>query len=111
MLKTYHRRNRVAYIVSFLMSNSVLTLNFTRPQKIFFAYWDEVVKMSNDEEQWRVVIKKFASRWNFPNTIGAIGGKHIALKAPHNSGTVYDNNKGIFSIIILALVDGDYKFL
>ena len=36
---------------------------------------------------------------------------HIVLKAPPNSGTVYHNNKGFYSIILLALVDADYKFL
>ena len=74
-------------------------------------YGDEVVKVPDDEEEWRVVIDKFNTRWNFPNTIGAIDGKHIALKAPPNSGTVYHNYKGFFSIILLALVDADYKFL
>jgi len=36
-----------------------------------------VVKMLNADEEWPKVIKKFASRWNFPHTIGAIDGKHI----------------------------------
>ena len=69
------------------------------------------MKMPNDEEEWRVVIDKFYTRWNFPNTIGAIDGKHIALKAPAKSGTIYHNYKGFFSIILLALMDADYKFL
>ena len=62
-------------------------------------------------EEWCEVIEKVASRWNFPYTMGAIDGKHIVLKAPHNSGTVYHNYKGFFSIILLALVDAGYKLL
>ena len=56
-------------------------------------------------------IDKFNTIWNVPNTIGAIGSKDFALKAPPNSGTVYHNYKGFFSINLLALVDADYKFL
>ena len=67
--------------------------------------------MPNDEEEWNVINQKFASRWNFPNTIGSIDGKHIALKAPANSGRVYHNYKRFFSITFLALVDAVYKFL
>jgi hypothetical protein len=91
--------------------NTISTFLIDVCHAIVSEYGDEVVKVPDDEEEWRVVIDKFNTRWNFPNTIGAIDGKHIALKAPPNSGTVYHNYKGFFSIILLALVDADYKFL
>ena len=42
---------------------------------------------------------------------GAIDGKHVACKAPPNSGSDYKNYKSFFRIILFGMVDADYKFL
>ncbi|XP_025191561.1 uncharacterized protein LOC112591838, partial [Melanaphis sacchari] len=55
--------------------------------------------------------QEFWTRWNFPNCIGAINGKHIRMKCPKNTGTLYFNYKEHFSIVLLALVDANCKFL
>ena len=38
-------------------------------------------------------------------------GKPIVVKQPKNSGSYYFNYKGTFSVVLLALVDADYKFI
>uniref|UniRef100_A0A3P9L215 DDE Tnp4 domain-containing protein n=1 Tax=Oryzias latipes TaxID=8090 RepID=A0A3P9L215_ORYLA len=63
------------------------------------------------EEMWRSTARRFHERWNFPDCLGAMDGKHIFIQAPANSGSLYFNYKGTFSIVLLVLVDADYCFL
>ena len=50
-------------------------------------------------------------KWNFPNIIGAVDGKHIRIRKPRDSGSLYFNYKHYFSVVLLAVVDSDYKFV
>ncbi|KAK5648159.1 hypothetical protein RI129_003051 [Pyrocoelia pectoralis] len=63
------------------------------------------------EETWKKSAARFRELWHFPNCISAIDGKHINIQCPINAGSTYFNYKRCNSIVLMALVDADYKFI
>ena len=78
---------------------------------IIEVYKGEVLRCPKTDDQWKDVARRFSSRWNYHNCLGAVDGKHIAIKKPPNSGSVYFNYKGFHSIVLMAVADAGYKFL
>ena len=54
---------------------------------------------------------EFEAKWNYPCCIGAIDGKHIAIQQPSYTGSKFFNYKHFFSVLLVALVDANYKFI
>ncbi|KAK6188557.1 hypothetical protein SNE40_004712 [Patella caerulea] len=69
-------------------------------EAIVHVYREEMLSPPETPEQWQQITDDWLNRWNFPHVIGAIDGKHIACKAPPNSGSEFYNYKGFFSIIL-----------
>lgn len=64
-----------------------------------------------NEIEWKNNAQTFYDKWNFPNVIGAIDGKHVRIQCPLNSGSMYFNYKNFFSVVLLAIVDANYKYI
>lgn len=63
------------------------------------------------EHNWKQYAEEFSEKWNFPNCCAAIDGKHVAIQCPPNAGSVFYNNKGFHSIVLMALCNANYEFL
>lgn len=67
--------------------------------------------MPKTEKEWKEIANEFFKLWNFPLCIGALDGKHIKITPPPGSGSTFFNYKGEFSIVLLALVDANLRFI
>ena len=45
-----------------------------------------------------------------PHVTGVIDGKHVRIKCPKDTGSLYYNYKGFFSLVLLVICDADYCF-
>ena len=71
---------------------------------------NEFLKAPSTEHKWKQIAKGFELKWNFPNCVGAIDGKHVVMQAPPHAGSVFYNYKGTHSIVLMAVVNSYYEF-
>ncbi|KAJ8969774.1 hypothetical protein NQ314_001611 [Rhamnusium bicolor] len=62
------------------------------------------------EVKWKQIASEFSKQWHMPNCIGGMDGKHIAIKAPNDSGSAYFNYKKHHSIGLFAVCHANYMF-
>ena len=79
-------------------------------EAIWEALSETYSKQPTTCEEWEEIAKDMLVKWNFPNCIGSLDGKHIAIECPGYSGSQYYNYKGFYSIILMAMCDANYCF-
>lgn len=80
-------------------------------QAIVDEYQEELMSPPVTPEAWREIADGFYKRWQVPHCLGAIDGKHVRIRQPAHSGSTYHNYKHFYSIVMLAMVDSNYKFI
>lgn len=69
-----------------------------------------IVLPKPSKDHFKNIENGFLKRWNIPNCIGAVDGKHINIIAPKHSGNVFFNYKKNFSIVFMATCTAYYRF-
>ncbi|XP_044764699.1 putative nuclease HARBI1 isoform X1 [Coccinella septempunctata] len=83
-------------------------------EEVCDALWNHLrsqVLAEPTTSDWIKIANDFKDNCQFDHCIGAIDGKHVSIKAPPNSGSNFFNYKKTFSIVLLAVVDSNRKFV
>jgi hypothetical protein len=65
-------------------------------QAIVDEYKHEAISCPTTQDEWRVISVEFQRRWNVPHACGALDGKHVAIRCPPKTGSLFHNYKGFF---------------
>ncbi len=91
--------------------NSIVSIIPEVCEAIVAEFGPEFISTPTTEDEWKAVATQFSEKWQFHHCLGALDGKHIALQCPSGGGSLFYNYKGFHSIILMALMDANYKLL
>ena len=104
-------RNQQSHSFSFRIAKSTICSIINETCKVI---WDclseQYMRPPRMSDDWKRITKDFENTWNLPHCIGAIAGKYVSIKSSLNSGLLYCNYKGLFSMVLMAICDDRYIF-
>jgi len=62
-------------------------------------------------EDWKKISRRFFERWQLPNCLGSIDGKHVWVVKFGRTGSELYNYKGFNSIVLMIIADADYRII
>ena len=72
---------------------------------------DKYLKFPQSKQELLEISRGVYDKWQFPNCIGVMDGKHIPIKCPKGDGSTFFSYKGFHVTVLLRLVDSYYKFI
>ncbi|CAP26870.2 Protein CBG06585 [Caenorhabditis briggsae] len=90
------------------ISKSTVSAIVKRVVEVINKNYDNI-RIPSKPEDWRDIKETFVRR-GLLKCIGAIDGKHVRVKAPPNSGSLFFNFKKFFSFAPLGLVRANLRF-
>jgi len=69
------------------------------------------LQFPTNERDWERIAKVFEVKGNFPNCLGAVDSKHVAIVPPPGAGSYFFNYKGYNSQVLIGISDSNYAFI
>lgn len=118
---TIYRLSRGDYIYTIgemcgIAKATVCTIVNETCKAIVDTLWDDHVEkfFPKSENDFRQSMEAFGKEWQFPYAFAAADGSHLPIKCPPGGAQAmkqYFNFKGFYSIVLMALVDAQYRFV
>ena len=116
MKKSFHNEkknstfpNMCSFGVSCVTYKGIISLRYQQFQcQLFPLFLYRPQRCKRAGSRWLACSKK---RWQFPNCLDGLDGKHVKIYPPANSGSLYHNFKGGFSVVLMALLDANLEFI
>ncbi|XP_065061359.1 uncharacterized protein LOC135688440 [Rhopilema esculentum] len=93
----------------FRISRAAISYIIVQVCKAIRIHLAEYMTVPNTTKEWSVISAKCGERWNYPNCIGAVDGKHIVMQPPANAGSKFYNYTHTHSIVLMAVAGPDYE--